>query len=70
MKHYFVVVIIQPLYLSMKKLNLLFLAMAMIALSGCSVITGIFKVGVAVGVIVVLVVVVLIIWLIAAIMRK
>jgi len=54
----------------MKKLNLLFLAMAMVALSGCSVITGIFKAGVAVGVIVVIVVVALIIWLISAFMRK
>jgi len=54
----------------MKKLNLLLLAMVLFALSSCSVITGIFKAGVAVGVIAILVVVILIIWIISAITRK
>ena len=54
----------------MKKLNLLVLAMALFAFSSCSVITGIFKAGVAVGVIAILVVVILIIWIISAITRK
>ncbi|MBB3970952.1 lipoprotein [Mucilaginibacter phyllosphaerae] len=50
----------------MKKLNFLFIALAMVALSGCSVIGGIFKAGAAVGIIAVIVVVLLIIWLISA----
>jgi len=54
----------------MKKLNLLLLAMVLFTLSSCSVITGIFKAGVAVGVIAILVVVILIIWIISAITRK
>ncbi|HVS92990.1 MAG TPA: hypothetical protein VHB54_18910 [Mucilaginibacter sp.] len=54
----------------MKKLNLLMLALAMVALSGCSVITGIFKAGVAVGIIVVVIVIAVIIWLISLFTRK
>lgn len=54
----------------MKKLNLLLLATVLFAMSSCSVITGIFKAGVAVGVIAILVVVILIIWIISAITRK
>jgi hypothetical protein len=54
----------------MKKLSILLFALAMIALSGCSVIAGIFKAGVAVGVIVVVVVVGLLIWLISKMMGK
>ncbi|TSD67174.1 phosphatidate cytidylyltransferase [Inquilinus sp. KBS0705] len=50
----------------MKKLNLLVLVMAVVALSGCSVIGGIFKAGAAVGIISVIVVILLIIWLISA----
>ena len=49
----------------MKKVNLLLIALSMVALSGCSVITGIFKAGVAVGVIAVIIVVAIVIWLIA-----
>jgi hypothetical protein len=37
-------------------------ALAMAALSGCSVIAGIFKAGVAIGIIAVIVVIVIIIW--------
>lgn len=54
----------------MKKLNLLLLAMLLVALSSCSVITGIFKAGVAVGVIAILVVVIIIIWIVSLFMRK
>jgi Prokaryotic membrane lipoprotein lipid attachment site len=49
----------------MKKVNWLFFAMAMIAVSGCSVIGGIFKAGAAVGVIAVVVVIIIIIWLVS-----
>jgi len=41
----------------MKKLNLLLITMVVIALSGCSVIGGIFKAGAVVGVIAVVVVI-------------
>jgi hypothetical protein len=54
----------------MKKLNVLLFALAMIAISGCSVITGIFKAGAAVGVISVLVVIIIIIWLISMFRKK
>lgn len=54
----------------MKKLNLLLLAAVLFAMSSCSVVTGIFKAGVAVGVIAILMVVILIIWIISAITRK
>ncbi len=41
----------------MKKINLLLFVLAMVALSSCSVITGIFKAGAVVGVIAVIVVI-------------
>lgn len=49
----------------MRKLNILFILLAMIALSGCSVITGVFKAGVFVGVLAVVVVAGIIIWLLS-----
>jgi len=49
----------------MKKLNLLLITMVVIALSGCSVIGGIFKAGAVVGVIAVVVVIGIIIWIIS-----
>jgi uncharacterized membrane protein YtjA (UPF0391 family) len=49
----------------MKKLSLLFFAVAMIAMSGCAVIGGIFKAGAAVGIISVLVVIGIIIWILS-----
>jgi hypothetical protein len=49
----------------MKKLNLLLFLSLLLALSSCSVITGIFKAGVAVGVIAIIVVIVIIIWIIS-----
>lgn len=54
----------------MKKLNLLLIALAMVALSGCSVITGIFKAGAVVGVISVIVVIAVIIWIISLFRSK
>ncbi|HTD40438.1 MAG TPA: hypothetical protein VK671_07455 [Mucilaginibacter sp.] len=54
----------------MKKLNLLLLVAALFALSSCSVIAGIFKAGVAVGVIVVVVVIAIIIWIISLFTKK
>ncbi len=54
----------------MKKFNYLLFVLAAFALSGCSVIAGIFKAGFVVGIIAVMVVVVLIIWLVSAITRK
>jgi hypothetical protein len=54
----------------MKKISLLMLALAMVALSGCSVIAGIFKAGVAVGIIVVVIVIALIIWVISLFTKK
>jgi hypothetical protein len=48
-----------------KKLNIVLMLLAVIALSGCSVITGVFKAGVFVGVLVVVVVVAIIIWLLS-----
>ncbi|MBC7399019.1 MAG: phosphatidate cytidylyltransferase [Mucilaginibacter sp.] len=47
----------------MKKLNISLIVLAMIALSGCSVITGIFKAGVFVGILAIVVVVGILIWL-------
>jgi hypothetical protein len=47
----------------MKKLNISLILLAMIALSGCSVITGIFKAGVFVGILAIVVVVGILIWL-------
>ena len=49
----------------MKKLNVLLLLLGLFALSSCSVITGIFKAGVAVGIIAIIVVIVIIIWIIS-----
>ena len=49
----------------MKKLNILFFALALMALSGCEIIGGIFKAGAAVGIIAVLVVLGIIIWIIS-----
>lgn len=49
----------------MKKINLLLFGLVLITISGCSVITGIFKAGAAVGVISVIVVIIIIIWLIS-----
>jgi len=49
----------------MKKLNLLFIVFAVMALSGCSVITGIFKAGAVVGILAVVVVIAIIIWIIS-----
>jgi hypothetical protein len=54
----------------MKKVNLLLLTLAMVAISGCSVIEGIFKAGVAVGVISIVVVIIIIIWLISMFRSK
>jgi hypothetical protein len=53
----------------MKKINLLLAVLAIVCLSGCSVITGIFKAGVVVGILVVVVVIALIIWLISALTK-
>ncbi len=47
----------------MKKLNISLILLAMIALSGCSVVTGIFKAGVFVGILAIVVVVGILIWL-------
>ncbi len=46
----------------MKKLSYLLFALAVLALSGCSVIAGIFKAGVAAGIIIVIIVLIIIIW--------
>jgi len=54
----------------MKKINLLLFALAMVALSSCSVITGIFKAGAAVGIIAVIVVIAIIIWVISLFRSK
>ena len=49
----------------MKKLNLVVFALAMMALSGCSVIGGIFKAGAVVGIIAVIVIIGIIVWIIS-----
>jgi uncharacterized membrane protein YqjE len=49
----------------MKKLNILFIAFAVMAMSGCTAIADIFKAGAAVGIIAVLVVIAIIIWIIS-----
>jgi hypothetical protein len=54
----------------MKTIKSASLALVLVALSSCSVITGIFKAGVAVGVIAVVVVVAIVIWIIAKIAGK
>lgn len=53
----------------MKKLNLL-LTLLLFALSSCSVITGIFKAGAAVGIISVIVVIAVILWIISMFRNK
>jgi hypothetical protein len=54
----------------MKKWNVLLFALAMVALSSCSVIGGIFKAGAVVGVIAVIVVIAIIIWIISMFRSK
>ncbi len=54
----------------MKKLNILFFVSALLVLSSCSVIGGIFKAGFAVGIVVVVIVILLIIWLVSAFRGK
>ena len=54
----------------MKKLNLLLLAFAVFALSGCSVIGDIFKAGAYTAIIGIIIVVLLIFWLISAFRGK
>ena len=49
----------------MKKLNVLFIACALMAMNGCTVIEGIFKAGAIVGIIAVLVVIAVITWIIS-----
>ncbi len=49
----------------MKKLNLSLLVAALMALSSCTAIGGIFKAGAAVGIIAVVVVILVIIWVIS-----
>lgn len=49
----------------MKKLNVAFFALALTFLSSCAVIGGIFKAGMAVGIIIVVVVILLLIWLLS-----
>jgi hypothetical protein len=49
----------------MKKLNVLLLVMTVVAMSGCSVIGGIFKAGAVVGIIAVVIVIAIIIWIIS-----
>jgi hypothetical protein len=49
----------------MKKLNLSLLVLAMIALSGCSVISGIFKAGAFVGILAVVIVIGIVIWILS-----
>lgn len=54
----------------MKKFNVFVLAVMVMALSSCSVITGIFKAGAITGIIAVFVVVGLIIWLFSSFRGK
>ncbi len=54
----------------MRNIKLALFAIALLTLSSCSVITGIFKAGVAVGVVVVVIVVAIIIWIIAKVAGK
>ncbi|RYE28315.1 MAG: phosphatidate cytidylyltransferase [Sphingobacteriaceae bacterium] len=49
----------------MKKLNLSILVVALMVLSSCSVVGGIFKAGAAIGIIAVVVVIAVIIWVIS-----
>ncbi|RWY50942.1 phosphatidate cytidylyltransferase [Mucilaginibacter gilvus] len=54
----------------MKKLNISLFVLAMVALSSCTVIGGIFKAGAAVGVIAVIVIIGIILWIISAFRGK
>jgi len=54
----------------MKKLNVFVFVLALMALSGCSVIGGIFKAGAVVGIIAVIIVVGLIAWIISMFRSK
>ena len=54
----------------MKKLSLPILILFVATLSGCDVITGIFKAGAVTGIIAVVVVVILIIWLLSKFRSK
>ena len=47
----------------MKKTNLLLIVTAMLAMSGCSVVEGIFKAGAVVGIVAVIVVILVILWI-------
>ena len=49
----------------MKKLNLLFITAAVMAMSGCTAIGDIFKAGAFVGIIAVVIVIAIIIWIIS-----
>lgn len=49
----------------MKNAHFLLIAIAMFAMSGCSVIEGIFKAGAVAGIISVIVVILIVIWLIS-----
>jgi hypothetical protein len=49
----------------MKKAHLVLMAMVMMALSGCSVIEGIFKAGAVVGIVAVVVVILVLLWIIS-----
>jgi hypothetical protein len=54
----------------MKKLNAVLLLCVLTFLSSCSIITGIFKAGVAVGIIVVVIVIAILIWIISLFTKK
>jgi hypothetical protein len=54
----------------MRNIKLALFALLMVALSGCSVIAGIFKAGVAVGIIVVVIVIAILIWIISMFRSK
>jgi len=54
----------------MRSIKLTLFALALFMLSSCQVVEGIFKAGVAVGIIIVVVVVGLVIWIIAKLMGR
>nr|WP_294945351.1 phosphatidate cytidylyltransferase [uncultured Mucilaginibacter sp.] len=54
----------------MKKLNLFLFAALLFTLSSCSVISGIFKAGAAVGIIAVIVIIGIILWIVSAFRGK
>ncbi|HEX3383755.1 MAG TPA: hypothetical protein VHS53_01135 [Mucilaginibacter sp.] len=54
----------------MKNIKLALFALTLFALSSCQVVAGIFKAGVAVGIIIVVVIVGIIIWIIAKVMGR